>query len=1504
MKKSHLIAITLFFIGVLQINPATSQSWLWSLSDLKRNFNAVPPNDITPLPIGDEAQFLADYPFIVSNLQDALPFVYKGAKPQFSQNIIYDMNGRIKFFVVDGNVYDHEGVLLANSALNQVSYLGSSYSLPEGETETIIVPVPEMCNVYYVISASRLDQIGFSNNIATRTPAPAYKIYYTIIDFNQDHLYLTDRKGLVLGTQEIVSLDNDECNAVMLALSQPINSNEERFLYIQKCRRVYKCRVTNTGIQYEFLSEIIYINALNAGYTNAGFYIARAEFELAQRNNKYVVASVQEIDPNYIPGITVFDPKQVIEIREFNEADGEGNFPTSDTRRLFYLVFPGNFNVTGIEFSPSENRIFVMTKEAPYLWYADIDENSVPPGFPYNGEIIDPNSGQLVPGPNGFLFTQLPITVDASYEGSQLERGLDGKIYFYRGKDELGVINDPDGNPTVGIFNPGSTYNHPASIGETYGIPPNTLTYSCHLLQDQVDGEDYLQNMVPIEDNGNCCSEILVYDFYEDYIIPATTTQNWNASFPIGNTTIYFDKNLVVESGATLNITNLTLRFSPDSKLIIEPGGTVNANGSTFTSVECIDAMWLGAEVRGNNGQNQTLNPGGAQGKFILNNCEISNAIDGATVAERISGNIYNLTKTGGILRAFDSRFRNNKRDVDFQTYIAPNGNNQLSLFKNCTFETNSLLKDQSFPGHHVNLVRTKGIYFTACVFINSDLNTYQFPYTRGTGIRSYDSYFVVQEGCTAAVTYPNPCPTVNQVPTSFSNLTYGINAFSLNPINTAMIKNSNFNNCNRSIFMRGIDNATIHNNNFNVGSDFFIPFLGTVRSYGVYLDNCSAYNFTENDFTSSFNGYYGAYVNNSGTDANRIYHNTVTSLKEGMVAAAINDGTSANAGLDYQCNIFNNDATVDIGVVLGGVAPFTLNLGISDLQGVCQTSAGNPVISSPANNIFTDPSPSIPNTNGISGDLWQNTGVNTIKYNFSSSPALKTEPVNYNLIGNTQLNDCVGSNAFPIINNINDVCPGVNIFKPRPIIYANIDVVKSVIVNNAALIDGGNTQARIDYINSTNINWQIRDELMNYAPYLSDEVLITLINKTPAVAPWVIDEVASACSPLSDDVLLELVNRTPQVPDYILRDQFVAAKPVRKDVMIALINKNVPQWVLREVCMANSPLTDDELLALLQRQQPLNASTVNDIFMLNTPLTSQVQLALDNRNPKIPNWVKTNLANSSYVAPHPNTRQDLLSPVEELEAENAFLGKEVALDYQELIRQYLNDTTVNDPLDSVLYIYKIAGLPHGKCKQVKTMLAKGDYAGAEALNDTIRSYNNPDLDAFCTMTDMILKIYTDTSGCYKLLNDHLLRQDFEDRANQPLTCKECAQAQAIIEIVFGTKFAEGFDDLVPENAPRSANAVENIDTGENNPESSLNVKLYPNPNNGIFTVGYFPENDLAVTSLKVYDMTGKLVYSQQVNIRAGGTRELRLEIPAGIYFTELMDEAGTKQVIKISVTK
>ncbi|MBX7093380.1 MAG: hypothetical protein K1X56_01575 [Flavobacteriales bacterium] len=77
---------------------------------------------------------------------------YQGAQANYSSNMVLDYEGNIKFFIVDGEIFDREG--------------NSIGSCLRGHSETVIIPRSESfdCNSYYVISSEVPD-----NGITLRT---------------------------------------------------------------------------------------------------------------------------------------------------------------------------------------------------------------------------------------------------------------------------------------------------------------------------------------------------------------------------------------------------------------------------------------------------------------------------------------------------------------------------------------------------------------------------------------------------------------------------------------------------------------------------------------------------------------------------------------------------------------------------------------------------------------------------------------------------------------------------------------------------------------------------------------------------------------------------------------------------------------------------------------------------------------------------------------------------------------------------------------------------------------------------------------------------------------------------------------------------------------------------------------------------------------------------------------------------------------------------------------
>ena len=125
-----------------------------------------------------------------------------------------------------------------------------------------------------------------------------------------------------------------------------------------------------------------------------------------------------------------------VEIMELRTSDGVGNFPSSDDqlgRRRFVLDMAFQtpnipLIITGIEFSESGRHVYVLTKDSPILYWYDIDD----PVF--NTNDLDGSSPLFV----GTL-NQINVggILGGGYEGSQIEMGADGNMYFMADEDIL-----------------------------------------------------------------------------------------------------------------------------------------------------------------------------------------------------------------------------------------------------------------------------------------------------------------------------------------------------------------------------------------------------------------------------------------------------------------------------------------------------------------------------------------------------------------------------------------------------------------------------------------------------------------------------------------------------------------------------------------------------------------------------------------------------------------------------------------------------------------------------------------------------------------------------------------------------------------------------------------------------------------------------------------------------------------------------------------------------------
>lgn len=120
MKKLFFTFLFGTLTCALQIN---AQNPMWSLPS---NTYEVLPNSPTPLP----------------NPNLTWPIGYDGRSPSVAHNVQHDASGALLFFIVDGHIFDKDGLLIAD-------VLGGDF----GADELVIIPVPNKCNKYYIVGA-------------------------------------------------------------------------------------------------------------------------------------------------------------------------------------------------------------------------------------------------------------------------------------------------------------------------------------------------------------------------------------------------------------------------------------------------------------------------------------------------------------------------------------------------------------------------------------------------------------------------------------------------------------------------------------------------------------------------------------------------------------------------------------------------------------------------------------------------------------------------------------------------------------------------------------------------------------------------------------------------------------------------------------------------------------------------------------------------------------------------------------------------------------------------------------------------------------------------------------------------------------------------------------------------------------------------------------------------------------------------------------------------------
>lgn len=628
--------------------------------------------------------------------------------------------------------------------------------------------------------------------------------------------------------------------------------------------------------------------------------------------------------------------------------------------------------------------------------------------------------------------------------------------------------------------------------------------------------------------------------------LSVTTITLSNNNAPITySTTQYFFNNILVKAGSIVQFSNTSIYMGPNTKITVEPGAILRITGSTVQSY-CDKNMWEGIHCLGTASvsHQQSIQQNGfysAHGRvYVHNNSLIKDAARAAVFLDQ-----------GGVVQAYDSRFENNRKDLEFHIFSFPNNH---SIAQNCVFETNADTKKVSNGiDSHVTAWAVDGVTFRGCTFQNiapqgSNNNNL------GNGIGAEDAFLKIDNYCQGNCTV-QPQPSNHTV---FKNLAYGIYAQGVTSnLRSFYVRNTDFENCQRGVYIKNMDWAKFQFCDFKIPSDQlqYGPYVLN-SPYGLYFDNCQNF-FCENNKFTGLPGLQlasaatGVYVNNSNANATRVYNCDFTNLQVG--SAGLFDNyyesitNSESVGLRFNCNKYT-ECNYDVAVMGGAFNYVPTN--IDNVQGSWTSFPSITDFSKTVRNLYS----AICQIND-QNQYYNDKIVNGQYIHYNQAIQLNnggnyfTQPQN-NCFDQNKLLPIPLYPQFPFIRDESS-CPTYGIESGAPCLdcnlaalNVNISNLKSQIVTETAKLTGAASQTLISLINSNISNGDLINVLITQSPLLSDPVLLAYFNKA-GIPPGHIKQVHGLNAPVSEAVwqVIDNLNLPPGIENQIIKAQMAATQ-------------------------------------------------------------------------------------------------------------------------------------------------------------------------------------------------------------------------------------------------------------------------------------------------------------------------------------------------------------------------
>ncbi len=1071
-----------------------------------------PADSPIALPIPNDAAYPAAYQ-------------YQGQSALRSQHVRTAGDGRILFFEVDGNLYDGDGYMIADTRANDCNEC-----IDPGVMEFLSVPVPGTCDLFYLYTGVADGSTG---------PNSGTYIQWSLLDMKADNPRFPvlppatcPRKG------RLVNLDGElgvgdynqfedmlgelivEMNTPFIGpntsvhvgrlLSGAVHSNAPRFRVVESNtggdhwlfsiidNHVYVYRLASNGIfRVNPLSGQAHVpikTSAGGGAILDYFFDADAiltstpshpngvlALAIAERFSLYMHPDAGTSGKNLL--VHYFDPTSGAVY--LNDAKGYSVYTPPSACAGVGIPVPGGsiaHGLRGCAFRSDGNGLYLTGERTtdcqsfqPYVIHLDLVSDAIT-GLEYAfGGPIDED----------WVRTRIHRNTEVGGSGTA--------IYFPYG-GQVGALEDLSDLSTVTFSATAISQVSPPILFN--GDRPVGCGYVPRFLDIGVVHDRYLS----AENRGNCCTFLNMHGsgrVYGHRQSAGMQPTSWTAiANPYGDTSpLTCVCEVVVEDGAQLYASNLDLQFAPEAKIIVERGGRLHKSNTWTTSLNCPGDRWPGIRVEGTtiNGEQTSA----AQGQLRIYGGGVRNAIVGAWAAREVGNTgIVDGAYYGGMIRVTsNATFRDCITGARVERYqrtsstgaILPN----LSLFSGCTFETT-----QDWPGgtpkYHAQLYDVQGIKFLQCKFKNDAPGLFPLL-NRGWGIFGLLAGFDV-EGSSV------------QDASLFQDLSVGVLA-ATGTLRKANIRRTWFRDNLIGAYMQGCTAPEVSR------SDFIVPISNSPYApTGLVLHQSTAYLVEENTFFGGgmLNGNIGIHIMGDVLAENRIYNNEFTGM---------------NAG------------TYVVGRHKGGISPPTEFLG---LQLLCSDYTGCGLDYYLHNNTYIKAAQGywngVPQESQLVANRFYSGAINGVTISAVQPDGPNAPFFNY-LRHNVPECDPLNQSQY-----YSDIPVGPNSFN------------KAEACGNGLLPDIGGGNGIVGFQLAAS-------QLLSAQAYFTGTVDIGE----------------------REDIMVAIRQEDPVLPSHTLRDYLLARCPLSDEVLLAVIHRPEPldAWHLTQVMLGNARLTSRVLRAL-----------------------------------------------------------------------------------------------------------------------------------------------------------------------------------------------------------------------------------------------------------------------------------------------------------------------------------